>query len=110
MTDYSDDADVVNRLLRSAFGNGEEEVVQTLIEHVAGTAVFDLHRPGNRNEFEVWFGGNASLTGDELRALQRLFDVKEMGVYGDRNLAGTEEDNGLEGRFHAILIPNPDGE
>jgi hypothetical protein len=53
--------------------------------------------------FEFWLDNPSSITGDELDDVQSLFEVHEIGVYGDPLLAGTDEGGPNEGLFHMVL-------
>lgn len=99
----------IKEVLYSVFSGDNEAVIQHIIEVVGGVEVLDVQYH-NDGSFEVWIGQPGSFTGDELSDIEVLFDVEEIGVYGDPELAGTEEDNGLEGTFYARVTPHATAE
>lgn len=110
MTDNPHETEATNRLLRAAFTGGNSEILRDVIGAVAGVDVVELDVRDGGDEIEVWMGSPGAITGSELRDLQRLFEIGEMGVYGDPNLAGTPEGDRTDGAFHAVLSPAVDGE
>lgn len=97
---------VVNAIIRDTLGSNNEEILRTVIEAVANVDVIDMQVNERKDHVEVWMKRPSALTGEELRSLQRIFEVHEIGVYGDPLLAGTEEDTGLEGTFHMLVTPD----
>lgn len=98
----SESTDLIDELLRAAFGTGNEAVVETVVENVARVEVLDCQQHGEHT-FEVWMGSPSSWSGGDLEAIEALFTVREIGVYGDPALRGTEEGNSLDGALHAVL-------
>lgn len=104
MTDPADDE--INELLRMAFEGGFAEIVRQVVIRTTDSDVVEIqgHDDGT---FEMWFARTtAGFTGEELSNLQTLFEVKELGIYGDPQLAGTESGTELEGHLHAVLKPD----
>ena len=51
--------------------------------------------------FELWL--RSGMDAEELAAVQDIWTIEEVGVYGDPELAGTPEGSHLEGKFHMVL-------
>jgi hypothetical protein len=51
--------------------------------------------------FELWL--RSGMDAEELAAVEDIWTIEEIGVYGDPELAGTPEGSHLEGKFHVIL-------
>jgi hypothetical protein len=100
MTETTDEA--VDKLLRAAFAGSSEDVVVAVLESLTSTEVKDVQSHSS-GEFEFWLDSPPAITGDELDDVQSLFEVHEIGVYGDPLLAGTDEGGPNEGLFHMVL-------
>lgn len=93
------------RILSSVLGSDTEAITESILEAVVdapSVVVHDIQTLGN-GDIEVWL--NAGLDGGELAEIQHLYDVREVGVYGDPELAGTREGSSTDGKFHMVLSP-----
>jgi hypothetical protein len=98
------DEEAVKEMLYSLFDLGPERAVTLVVETATTVDVVDIQRHSD-GTYEVWMEGAGAWTGEELERIQTVFDVKEVGSYGDPLLRGTTEGSGLDGAFHAILDP-----
>jgi len=61
----------------------DADMIKTIVENIANISIEDID---NRNgEFEI-FAKPSGITGTELRKLQEIFDIREIGVYGDPDI------------------------
>lgn len=74
--------------------DSDSELVTQIIENVGNIQVQDIDKRGN--EFEV-FMKPSGFTGKELENLKQIFELKEIGVYGDPNIPGEKV------YFHMII-------
>lgn len=97
-------------LLHEAFGDNLEEITRSLLDTIvdgpSDTVVLDAQAASDGSDVEVWLSTN--LTEDELDAVESLYRVREVGVYGDPALAGTEAGGNLDGTVYLHLRPDLD--
>lgn len=103
MDDDDNDIERANALLRRVFGTDPEAVTEAVLNTIInapGDAVAEVAGHGER-DIEVWL--NTNLTEKEKDDVEVLYRIREVGVYGDPALAGTDEGSDLEGKTYLHL-------
>lgn len=70
----------LNALIGALDLDSDSELIKTVIQNVGKVTVEDIGEV--KNGYEVFMRPH-SFTGRELENLQEIFEVKEIGIYGD---------------------------
>lgn len=90
-------------LLSRVFGTDVAAVTEAVFEAIINApvdVVADVNDHGD-GTVEVWL--NTNLTEKEKDDVEVLYRIKEVGIYGDPELAGTPEGSRLDGKVYLHL-------
>lgn len=100
------DIDRANALLRRVFGTDAVSVTESILNKLISApsdAVYEVDELSD-GDVEVWLSASG-ITGEEKDDIEVLYEIKEISVYGDPNMAGAVGGDEYDGKLYLRLDP-----